>query len=255
MKEFFTYTSPYRTGIYYDLNFFEWFIPILLVIVLAVLIFKYKDLFKHNKELDKKMRISFGIALAVLYSSHYILRFALYGFDTIVIPFQLCSISMFLAVILLFTKNRTLHTYVLMTGVAGGLISLFFPILGYNAMFYRYYQFMIAHGILILTPLYFMAVHDYIPSAKEVRISFYILQGLAIFMIVFNYYMNTDFLFLFIDPAKLDKFPAIALFGGIPYYIFLVEITGMLYFYGFYKVISFIYGRKDYQGKVEYKHT
>jgi uncharacterized membrane protein YwaF len=117
----------------------------------------------------------------------------------------------------------------MMTGILGGLISVASPILGYNSAFYRYYQFFFAHGILILTPFYFILVHDYIPSTKEIYWSFAILQSFATFMMVFNYYMGTDFMFLFFDRTKIDKFPAIAYFGGIPYYIILMEILAISY--------------------------
>ncbi len=237
MSTFFNYQSPYRTGIFYDLSVAEYWIPIITVFLLAVLLYRYRNIFKKSQRLDRNLRIIIGIIFAIVYSSHYIFRFAIYGFDTIVLPFQLCSVSMFLAIILLFTKNRTIYTFVLVAGLGGGLISFFNPVLGYNSSFYRYYQFMIAHGILILTPLYFLFVHSYYPKKKEILHSFYILQSLAIFMMIFNYYMDTDFMFLFLDPAKIDKFPSISKFGGIPYYIILVEFVGMAYFYLFYVVI------------------
>ncbi len=40
-----------------------------------------------------------------------------------------------------------------------------------------YYQFYIAHGILILTPIYFLFVHQYIPNLKETVKAFGILQA------------------------------------------------------------------------------
>ena len=252
MREFFNYQSPYRTGIFLDLNIFEKLIPIVLIIGLAILLYKYKDVFKENPKLDKRMRIIIGIVFTIVYSSHYVFRFALYGFDTIVLPFHLCSIAMFLAILLLFTKNRTIYTFVLMAGIAGGVISLATPIIGYDSSYYRYYQFYIAHGLLLLTPLYFMFVHGYKPTGKEVRDSFIILQSIGIFMMVFNYYMGTDFMFLFLDPSKIDKFPAIRYFGGIPYYLVLVELVAIGYFYRTYKYITY---KENKNLEVSYEHN
>jgi len=245
MTGFFNYQSPYRTDIFYDLNNIEWLLPIFLVIVFAFLIVRFRHIFKNSPKLDKKIRIYVGIFFTIIYLSHYIFRFALYGFDYIILPFQLCSMSMFLAIVLLFTKNRTIFTFVLFTGVAGGFISLIFPVLGYDSSFYRYYQFMIAHGILILTPIYFMAVHDYIPTGKETIKSFLILQGLATFMVIFNYYNGTDFMFVFINEAKINKFPAIKMFGGIPLYLLWVELAGMSFFFLTYKAINFFSKRSN----------
>ncbi len=244
MADFFDYRSHYRTGIYYDLNTVEWLLPIAIIILLAVLIIVFKDKFKNNKQLEKRMRLSIGIFFMIIYLSHYIFRFVLYGFDYILLPFQLCSISMFLAIILLFTKNRTIFTFVLYTGVLGGFISLFFPVIGYDSSFYRYYQYEFAHGLLILTPIYFMAVYDYIPNKKETVYSFLILQAIGIFMVTFNYYIGTDYMFIFINADKIDKFPVIAKFGGIPLYLVWVEIVGITAYFIEYQVIHFFYKTK-----------
>ena len=217
----------------------ERWLPVFLVFLFAILIVVFRDSFKKRPELDKKARLYVGIIFTIVYLSHYIFRFAIYGFDTIVLPFQLCSISMFLAIMLLFTKNRTIFSFVLYAGVAGGLISLFFPIIGYDANYYRYYQFVIAHIILILTPIYFMAVHGYVSSKRETINGFLILQAIAIFMVIFNYFLGTDFMFVFINVDKIEKFPAIEKFGGIPLYLFWVEIVGISYYIITYKVINF----------------
>jgi uncharacterized membrane protein YwaF len=139
---------------------------------------------------------------------------------------------MFLAIIMLFTKNKTIHSFVIIAGTLGVLVSLTYPVIGYDSHYYRYYQFMMAHGLLLIAPFYFTAVHGYLPSKKYVWNSFLILEGLTLFMLIFNYYNNTDFFFMFLDPQKIDKFPVIQYFGGIPYYIIIVEILAVLYFYG-----------------------
>ena len=248
--KFFDYQSPYRTNVFLELNMYERIIPIIVLLLMIYVIYRYKDVLREDKRLDKIVRISGGILLFVLYSSHYILRFRLYGFDTIILPFHLCSISMFLAVILLFTNNRTLFAFVMMTGIAGGIISLVNPILGYNSAYYRYYQFMIAHGILVMIPFYYMFVYRFLPSTKEIYVSFMILQGIAVFMAIFNYYMNTDFMFLFLDPDKIEKFPAIKKFGGIPFYIVWVELVGLTYHFVTDKIIRFIENKDEV---MEYK--
>lgn len=245
MSEFFNYQSPYRTNVFLDLNLYERIIPILIIVLLGFIIYKYRDVIRNDEVLDKKIRYSVGGLWIVLYSSHFLLRFALYGFDTIVLPFHLCSISMFFGIILMFTNNRTIFSFVMMTGIAGGLISLAFPILGYNASYYRYYQFMFAHGILVLVPFYYMFVYGFMPTSKEIRNAFIILQVLAIFMMVFNYFMDTDFMFLFFDKSKIDKFPAISMFGGIPYYIILVEFAALGYFFLIDRLIRYVQKEKE----------
>jgi len=210
-----------------EMNLFEKFIPFVVVFLGIYFIYKYRHQLRENIALDKWIRIVTGVVLILLYSSHYLLRINLYGIkDPIVLPFQLCSISMFLAIILLFTKNKTIFAFTFFAGILGAFVSYLTPIHGYTSAYYRYYQFYIAHGILILTPIYYLLVHQFYPSFKDTIHAFLILQSLAIFMGVYNYFYGTDFMFIFVDPAKIDKFPLIAKFGGIPYYIIWMEIVG-----------------------------
>lgn len=251
MREFFDYRSPYRTDVFIDLNMYEKIIPIIITILVGYLIYRYRNVLKHDEGLEKRVRYVSGVIFAIVYSSHYLLRFNLYGFDTIILPFHLCSIAMFFALLLIFTENRTIYTFVLMTGVAGGVISMATPILGYNSAYYRYYQFYIAHGLLVLTPFYFMIVKGFVPKKKEVLYSFIILEAIGWFMTIFNYYMNTDFMFLFLDQSKITKFPAIAYFGGIPYYLIPMHLVTAIYFFVGYKFADYIEGKKDLEVNYE----
>ena len=245
MSQFFDYRSHYRTGIFHDITIFERIIPLILIGIAIYILFKKKDIIRENKVLEKRIRYGMAIALAVLYISHYALRINLYGWtDTIVLPFHLCSIAMFVCVIMLFTMNKALHSFVLLAGTLGVVVSLSNPIIGYNFKYYRYYQFMFAHGILLIAPLYVSFVHNYLPSKKDVINGFIILQTLAIFMGVFNYFNNTDFFFMFVDPAKLEKFSVIKYVGGIPYYLIFVEVAALAYFYGSYRLFERIRNRK-----------
>jgi hypothetical integral membrane protein (TIGR02206 family) len=255
MRTFFDYRSPYRTENWIELSRLEFFLPILLIITFVILLYSYRNIFKSNELLDKRVRWYGGLVFTIIYGSHYVLRFLLYGFDTIVLPFQLSSISMFLAIILLFTKNKSVYTFVLYAGVLGGLISLATPIIGYDSGYYRYYQFYIAHGLLIITPIYFMFVHNYFPTKKDVINAFWILQGLIVFMGVFNVIFGTDFMFVFLDPSKIDKFPVIQYFGGIPWYIVPGEIAVFVAFYSMYKITEFIRVRIYVTGELKYKEV
>lgn len=240
MTGFFAYESPYRTGNFITLTTAEYVLPFVLLIGLFAALIYFRQAIRHNELFQKRLEMAMGILFLILYVSHYALRFYLYGFDKIILPFQLCGISMMFAIYLLFQKTRSIHTFVLFTGVLGGLISLFTPVIGYDSAYYRYYQFYGAHILLILTPIYFMIIKGYFPTNKDTITAFLILQALAIFMTIFNYFANTDYMFLFIDPDKITKFPAIANFGGIPWYLIWVELTAILAFYLLYQVTTLI---------------
>jgi hypothetical integral membrane protein (TIGR02206 family) len=235
--DFFQYESPYRTGLFIKLTWAEYTIPFLVLFIMLFGLIKNAPKWRSNLEGLRKGERIVGIIFLVLYLSHYVLRFAIYGFDTIILPFQLCSISMLGAIILLFTRNRSIYAFVLYAGVLGGLVSLFTPVIGYDSSYYRYYQFYASHLLLILTPFYFLFVHGYIPSKKEALKAYFTLQGLIVFMGIFNLIFDTDFMFVFLDPNKLEKFPIIRYFGGIPLYILPAEMLVALLFFGMHQLI------------------
>lgn len=240
---FFTYESPYRTGQFIELSSWEYTIPFVVLAALIIALLYFRDALRNQPIVQRIVERTVGTIFTIVYLSHYILRFRLYGFDTLILPFQLCGISMLFAIILLFTRHKTIHAFVLYTGVLGGLVSLITPVMGYDSSFYRYYQFYIAHILLILTPLYFLIVKQYYPSKVETIRAFMVLQSLAIFMGIFNVIYGTDFMFIFFDPDKVNKFPMIARFGGVPWYLIWVELTGILAFYVFYQGIAFVQRR------------
>lgn len=238
MRDFFAYESPYRTGRFIELSMLEYIAPFVVLAILILLLFGLRHVLAEDPRKQKLLQRIVGTLFLGLYLSHYILRYRLYGFDPILLPFQLCGISMFFAIWLLYTDNPTIHAFVLYTGVAGGLVSLATPIIGYNAAYYRYYQFYGAHILLVLTPLYFTIVKGYLPSRKETIVSFWILQGLVVFMGWFNLRFGTDFMFVFLDPAKEAKFPLLTAFGGVPYYIIFAEMAVVAAFYLMYQGVK-----------------
>jgi hypothetical integral membrane protein (TIGR02206 family) len=238
MREFFAYESPYRTGRFIELTTMEYLTPFMVLAVLVVWLFWVRRTLVDDPIKQKWLQRIVGTVFLGLYLSHYILRFSLYGLDPILLPFQLCGISMAFAIYLLYTDNKTIHAFVLYTGVAGGLISLATPIIGYNSAYYRYYQFYGAHILLILTPLYFTIVKGYLPTKRQTIVSFWILQGLIVFMGLFNLRFGTDFMFVFLDPAKEAKFPLLTTFGGVPYYIVFGEMAVVAAFYLMYRGIN-----------------
>ncbi len=255
MSGFFAYESPYRTQNFIDLTVWEYTLPFVVLIGLVYLLYRYQHVFRDNQTFERRFRMITGGVFAALYISHYALRYALYGWDTILLPFQLCSISMFLALVLIYTKNKTIYTFVLFAGVLGGIVSLFTPIIGYDSGYYRYYQFYGAHLLLILTPIYFLLVHDFYPTAKTAVRAFVLLQGLALFMGVFNYVYGTDFMFLFVDSAKEAKFPMITRFGGAPYYIIWMELVAHVAWYLLYKLTTILQRGRAAVADLQYKNA
>ena len=79
------------------------------------------------------------------------------------------------------------------------------------------------------------------------------MQALILFMGLFNYIYGTDYMFVFVDPVKLAKFPAIAKFGGIPLYLIPGHLAVYAAFYLMYKGSTFLEGVR--LREIEYKNV
>lgn len=195
-------------------------ISILLVQIILIFIFR-KQL--RSPRVDLQIRIILSIVAFTLetafhlsnlfYNTHFILR---------LIPLDLCSIALFIALILNITKKPLWFTILFFWGV-GAIASFIYPdINGIGPDKLRYYHFFGVHAYIILTVVYFAIVHGYKIKFKHFVRSTSILFVVAFFvrLIDLGFYAQykTNFMFLVASPEGvhtiLDALPQ----GGWAYF-------------------------------------
>ncbi len=227
MKDFFRYNNPFTNKeIFHDLSFFECIIPITIVYTIIILLAIYKNEIKDNEKLDKIFRLVMGFLLSGILILHYLLLWVYDGFSIDSLPFSFYALTSIICAVLAFTKNKKIYSLALYLGVIGGMINILANQVGYSYQYFRYYQFMIGNGLLIIIPLYFLIIHDYLPSLKRIWKELVVIQGSILFILLFNFIFETNFMYLTIGKDSAYPKTIISYLGSWPFYLIWVELIG-----------------------------
>ncbi|MGG4488008.1 TIGR02206 family membrane protein [Metabacillus idriensis] len=143
------------------------------------------------------------------------------------LPLELCSISLFLCFILLFTKSRRVFEVVYFTGLAGAFFALLTPELNYNFPHLRFLHFFVTHSVIILTCFFFVCVEKYKVTFRSVLKTMGFLNAAAVIIFFINQTAGGNYMFLSrkpVNPTPLD------FLGPYPWYLLSLEIVAFLSF-------------------------
>ena len=202
-------------------------------VLLVVLFFVYKNKI-YNSKYEKEIRYGFS-GFLILLQLYMIVSDAIAG--KIYIPFHLCTISLILTIILLFTNNKKIFTLVFFTGIIGGIVTFAIPELahnGYNR--FRFYEFIIAHTAIILVPIYYLTNHKFKITKKGFLFTMISVNVVGFLMLPVNmllravYDPEANYMFSYGPPKDVE-----AVFGTFPLHFlsfeFVLLVTfGILYF-------------------------
>lgn len=143
------------------------------------------------------------------------------------LPFELCSISLIVTVVLLWTGNKKLYPFVFYAGIGGAIQAVFTPVLDMNFPHFRFFHFFYTHFGIILTALYFTWMKGYRPTFKGVFQTMITLNLLLPFLFAINFLVEGNYMFLQEKPrggSVLD------FLGPHPWYILSLEFVAFIVF-------------------------
>jgi hypothetical integral membrane protein (TIGR02206 family) len=143
---------------------------------------------------------------------------------TYTLPFQLCSISLIISLILLMTNSRVLATVLYFIGGVGAFAALLTPELFLGFPHFRFFQFFITHMVIIWTALYFVWVRGYYPGKRSVWVAFLFLNGCSFVAFWVNRLTGGNYMFL---AQKPENASLIDYLGPYPYYILSLEALAL----------------------------
>lgn len=143
------------------------------------------------------------------------------------LPLELCSISLLLTIVLLWTGNRLAYQFVFYAGIGGALQAMLTPVLDMDFPHFRYFHFFYTHAGIILTALYFTWVKGYRPTFKGVLITLLALNILLPFIFWINYLFEGNYMFLQRKPSGGSLLDFL---GPYPWYILSLEVVAFLIF-------------------------
>ncbi|WP_318509436.1 TIGR02206 family membrane protein [Bacillus sp. T3] len=174
-----------------------------------------------NKPTGRIAEIIVGISL-VLFEVTYHIWMLINGSWNVshAIPLELCSISLVLTVLLLFTRKKIIYEILLFTALLGASQAIFTPLVNYDFPHFRFFHFFYTHLMSIWVVLYFTWVKGYRPTIWSVFKLFVFLNILMPFIMLINRTVNGNYMFL----AHKPKSPSLLdVLGPYPWYIFSLE--------------------------------
>lgn len=164
-------------------------------------------------------------------------------------PLQLCDVTAILTVIMLIKPNKTLYEICYFSGIGGAMEAILTPNIGdFWFPHFRFFQFFICHGIIIISVLLLTFTLEFRPTLKSIIKNIVFLNIYAIIIEAVNFLIGANYLFLRQKPSQPS---VIDYLGPWPAYILSLEAFAVVTFFIFY--IPFII--KDRANKNNYKNN
>lgn len=156
------------------------------------------------------------------------------------LPLHLCGAAVILSAIMLVNKSFKLYEIVYFWGLGGAIQALLTPDIGVYAFpHFRFFHFFVSHGSIVTASIFMTFDMNYRPKARSIPKVFLITNCYMVFIAVFNYFTNGNYLFICHKPETASL---LDLLGPWPWYILSLEVVGIVSFYIYYSPFAI----KDY---------
>lgn len=215
------------------------FIPILLMIIVIELIYKYR---KEIREFKYESTIRYVVAfIMMIVEMSYFWRLLYVGSQGSApdmmhyLPIQMCQWGLILCIFTMTSKNQKLFSINYFITLLFASIALIYPIviLYTGPTYYRFYQFWLEHILPIICVFYLMFVHNLKPDYKGIYRTLYLIVPLTIVSVIANSKIEgASYLYLtmklpFLPDNQLIKIPILV--------VITFTLFHILYFI-FYKI-------------------
>ncbi|MBD3917852.1 TIGR02206 family membrane protein [Paenibacillus sp. PR3] len=136
------------------------------------------------------------------------------------LPFELCTMTLWLSVVMLLTRSRFLYNIVVYLGTLGALQAMLTPDLVQTFPQFRYFHFFLGHIGIIAASVYMTAVERMRPTLRSLPMAVLALHLLAIPGAIINAIAGTNFMFL---ARKPEGGSLLDLLGPWPWYLLELE--------------------------------
>ncbi|MBK5347436.1 TIGR02206 family membrane protein [Bacillus sp. TH44] len=141
------------------------------------------------------------------------------------LPFELCTISLLLASIMIVTKSYRIYEIVFFTGIIGASQAILTPNVQYAFPHFRFIEFFIAHVLLIWAPLFMTWVEGYRPTLQSIKRTMIFLNIVIPIVSFVNYKTGGNYMFLAHKPETASL---LDMLGPHPYYFTALRVTGSI---------------------------
>lgn len=146
---------------------------------------------------------------------------------TINLPFQLCSLSLYLCSLMLITTSYRIFEISFFVSMSGAFIAIVTPELFFGFPHFRYFQFFLAHLVIVMACLYMVWIEGYRLTFNSMIRAFVALNVLAVFVYLVNREVGANYMFLMHKPYNASP---IDYLGEYPWYLLSLEGVSLILF-------------------------
>lgn len=214
-------------------------LPIVLMIAIILLIYKYKDKIRESKY-ETRIRYALAFIMMIVEMSYFwrLLYVGSQGTSSTMmgyLPLQICQWGLLICIFTIISKNKNLFGINFYVTLLFASIALIYPvvIIQTGPRYYRYYQFWLEHMLPIICVFYLMFVHNMKPQYKSMYHATLVYIPLVVFaLIANNIFEDADYLFL---SLKISFLPQNQILRTIIIYLLGLIVFHLMYF-GFKKL-------------------
>lgn len=197
-----------------------------LCVTIALLFFLF--LFRNESwmKMNGRWLIVLGLAGSEIWLNYWYFTTGMWDIRY-TLPFQLCSISLYLCVWMLLTRQKLVFEVVYFLGVGGALQALLTPELFYDFPHFRFLHFFIAHISIIMAVFYMLWIEKFQVKFKSVWKAFAALNVIAFIVFFVNKLTGGNYMFLAEKPTNASL---IDFLGPYPWYILTLEFVVLFIF-------------------------
>lgn len=205
---------------------FEWLglahigaLVVVMILFILMMIFKKGITMKS----DRYIRRCVAVLMILMEWIFYAWSLLRGGFQTSLLPFGVCAISMYVTAFALWFQSEHVFKVIFPWAITGALISLVVADLNYTFPHFRYIHYFGNHGLFLLGNLYLLIVSGYRFTYKDLLRSSLILLIYAAIMYPINYLLDSNHLFLREVPHEVA--PMYAFLGDFWVIGFVISIA------------------------------
>ncbi|OIK10225.1 hypothetical protein BIV60_21975 [Bacillus sp. MUM 116] len=229
MKEYFQFHSKLDSFRLFSL---QHLLTIGIIFVLCILLFVMKNELKKNR-IRRIFRFSLAVLLVVSDVSYHLWHIKEHTWSIRRdLPLHLSDLVVILAVVMLLSRSYKLFQFMYFAALGSSIQAILTPSLGkYSFPHFRYIEFFVSHGGVILACLFMVAAFHYRPTISSMWVTILLVNLYAICVFVLNKLLSANYLYIMKKPQSASLLDYL---GPWPWYLLSLELVMILSFYILY---------------------
>ncbi|WP_141603961.1 TIGR02206 family membrane protein [Terrilactibacillus laevilacticus] len=204
-------------------------LTLFVIFFIGVCFFLMRNKFKDYKWRNAVRIILFVLLIVFEISYHtWLIIFNAWSVKTS-LPLHLSDVAIYLSMVMLLIKSKKLLQLLYFIGLGSSIQAILSPNIGQYAFpHFRYIEYFVVHGGVILSCLFMIVAYRFRPTTLSLCVSFLFINVYGGCIYLVNYLLGSNYMYLMRKP-KVHS--ALDLFGPHPQYLFVLDMFVLVGFY------------------------